>query len=133
MFRICLNLQFSVTCLVLIFAHHFIPSISDCQIPLTEASVILWYPLSLMNNSISLITEHAVINNTAQIAINFWKEECSPGIRQVSSKQDKICCATSHVLYISWCLQQVVFSVFLFNIFCQHPYMRRGEMKNSFQ
>lgn len=86
-----------------------------------------------MNNFIYLITEHAEINKTAQIAINFWNAECSPGIMQMSSEQDKICCANFHVLYIALCLQQIVFSVFLFNIFCQHTYMTRGEMRNSIQ
>lgn len=132
-FRFCPNLYFLVTCLVLIFVHNFILSISDFQIPLTKASVILWQSLILMNNSISLITVHAVINKTAQIAVHFWNAECSLGIIQMSFKQDKICCATFHILHIPLCLQQVVFSVFLFNTFCKHSYMRRGEMSNSFQ
>lgn len=42
-----------------------------------------------MNNSISIITEHGVINKTVQIAVHFWNAECSPGIIQMSSKQDK--------------------------------------------
>lgn len=65
-----------------------------------------------MNNSISLITERAVINKTAQIAVHFWNAECSPGVIQMSSKQDKFAVQPSmsciyHYVFTEGCVLNV--------------------------